>query len=361
MGKSRWVQTTFPNATYIDLLSAKTFNELQANPSRLEERILIGKSPWVIIDEVQRIPTILNEVHRLIEKKKIKFILTGSSARKLKRDGVNLLAGRALLQHMYPLTVHELGADFNLEKSLRFVHLPKAYLDPDPDAFLHSCVKTYLKEEVQFEGLTRNMDSFARFLEAASFSQAQYLNVSNVAAECHVERKTVDQYFQILQDFFVAYRLPMFTKKARRKIQQHPKFYFFDTGIYQTLRPRGPLDSQEEIDGPAWETLVLQELMAENEYKNLKYQFFCWSVQNGVDVDILLFGPQGLIAIEVKRSDRIRGGELDGLKLFKKDYSVAKTFFVWGGTEERNIDGIQVIPIEKFLKTIPAILNPVVS
>jgi predicted AAA+ superfamily ATPase len=349
VGKSMWVKANFLDAIYIDLLSAQTFNELQANPSRLEQMLRGQKTQWVIIDEIQKIPALLDEVHKLIEEKKIKFILTGSSARKLKKSGVNLLAGRALTQKMFPLTVRELGDDFNFEKSLQVGHLPKAYLDPDPESFLHAYIKTYLKEEVFQEGLTRNIGAFARFLEAASFSQGQYLNVSAVASDCHVERKTVEQYFQILEDMLLAYRLPVFTKKAKRDLTRHSKFYFFDVGVYRTLRPRGPLDSPEEIEGPALEGLLLQELMAENEYLNRKYDFFCWKAQKSLDVDIVMYGPNGLIAIEVKRSNRIRGGELDGLKLFKKDYPVAKTYFVWGSDEEREIDDIKLIPLKMFL------------
>src|SRR3989339_244379 len=349
VGKSMWVKAEFEDSIYIDLLSDKTFNELQAAPSRLRERIPSGHKGWVIVDEIQKVPAILNEVHRLIEEKKTRFILTGSSARKLRKQGVNLLAGRALTKKMFPLTVRELGVDFNFEKSVKVGHIPKAYLDPDADAFLHAYIKTYLKEEVFQEGLTRNMEAFARFLEVASFSHGHYLNISKVASDCNVERKTVGQYFQILEDLLIGHQLPVFTKKAKRSVAAHPKFYFFDTGVYRTLRPRGPLDVEAEIDGPAWEGLVLQELMAENEYNNLQYEFFCWKVQKSVDVDIVLYGPQGLIAIEVKRADRLRGGELDGLRTFKADYAMAKTFFVWGG-DERYVEDIHLIPIEKFLK-----------
>ncbi len=352
VGKSMWAKAEFPQATYIDLLSARTFNELQADPSRLGERLINENSEWVVIDEIQKIPTLLDEVHKLIEEKKFKFILTGSSARKLKRQGVNLLAGRALTKKMYPLTVRELGTDFDLKKSLLYGHLPKAYLDPDPDAFLQSYIRTYLKEEVLQEGLTRNIEAFARFLESASFSQGQYLNISAVATDCHVERKTIEQYFQILEDMLLAYRLPVFTKKAKRQITRHPKFFFFDVGVYRALRPKGPLDEPSEIEGPAIEGLVLQELIAENEYLNYKYDFYCWKAQKSLDVDIVLYGPRGLIALEVKRSHRLRGGELEGLKLFKKDYPIAKTYLIWGGPEERIIDHIQVIPLQIFLKNL---------
>ncbi len=356
VGKSMWVRKEFASAIYIDLLSAQIFNELQANPSRLAERIPPNYSDWVIIDEIQKIPALLDEVHKIIEEKKIRFILTGSSARKLKKQGINLLAGRALTKKMFPLTVRELKEDFVLEKSLKVGHLPRAYLNPEPEAFLHAYIKTYLKEEVFQEGLTRNMEAFARFLEMASFSHGQYLNVSKVASDCHVERKTVEQYFQILEDLLIGLRLPIFTKKAKRELSHHPKFFFYDVGIYRTLRPKGPLDAVEEIEGPAWEGLLLQEMMAENEYQNLQYEFFCWKVQKGVDLDLVLYGPKGLIAIEVKRANRLRGGELDGLRNFMKDYPVAKTFFVWGG-EERFIDNIHLLHIEKFLREIPKILS----
>jgi predicted AAA+ superfamily ATPase len=353
VGKSQWVRQEFGDAVIIDLLSSKIFNELQANPSRLSTYLPAQNcKSWVIIDEIQKIPKLLDEVHKLIEDKKIKFILTGSSARKLKSGKTNLLAGRALLEKMYPLTTREIGSDFNFSKSVRFGHLPKAYTNPDPESFLHTYVKMHLKEEVRDEGFTRNIDGFARFLEAASFSHGQYLNISAVAADCHVERKTVTEYFNILEDMMLAYRLPIFTKRAKRTMATHQKFFFFDSGIYQTLRPRGPLDSPEEIDGPAWEGLVLQELMAENYYHNWKFEFYAWHVSKGSDVDFVLYGPKGIFAFEVKRSSRIRGGELDGLKSFLKDYPMAKAFFISGSQEVRLIDGIQTVNIEDFLKNI---------
>lgn len=352
VGKSMWLRQQFPKALYIDLLDARTFNELQANPSKLSEKIPASFQDWVVIDEVQKIPALLDLVHKLIEERKIRFVLTGSSARKLRKSGVNLLAGRALTQKMFPFAALELGSEFDFEKSALWGLLPKAYFDPNPESYLHSYIKTYLKEEVLQEGLTRNLDAFARFLEAASFSHGQYLNISAVASDCHVERKTVEQYFYLLEDLLMSYRLPIFRKKAKRELAGHPKFFFFDVGVYRALRPKGPLDSPADIDGPAWEGLVLQECLALNEYLNLKYEFYCWKVQKGPDVDLVLYGPRGLIAIEVKRSDRLRGGELDGLQLFKKDYPMAKTFFVSGAKEDRNIDDIHLIHIEKFIKNL---------
>ncbi|MBM3243594.1 MAG: ATP-binding protein, partial [Candidatus Omnitrophica bacterium] len=211
-GKTTWVKAAFPKAVYVDLLESELFNNLLANPQRLENLIPEGFKDWVIIDEVQRVPELLNEVHRLIEKYKYKFILTGSNARKIKRKGQNLLAGRALTRYMHPLTVSELGKDFNLRLSLAYGQLPSVYTEKDPKAYLESYVKAYLEEEIQQEGLTRNLAGFARFLEAASFSQGAILNISSVARECSVERKVVESYFSILEDLLMAYRVPVFTK-----------------------------------------------------------------------------------------------------------------------------------------------------
>ncbi|MGZ3779717.1 MAG: ATP-binding protein [Pseudobdellovibrionaceae bacterium] len=258
----------------MDLLKAENFTSLLANPSRIESLIPSKFNEYVIIDGIQRIPELLNEVHRLIEDKKIKFILTGSSARQLRKKGINLLAGRARTFHFFPLTCNEIGNDFNLQKSIQYGHLPVAYTTDDPLLFLKSYIQTYLKE-----GLTRNLSAFARFLESASFSQAQPLNISNVAEDCHVDRKITEGYFKILEDLLIAERVPVFTRRAKRKMGAHPKFFFFDCGVYQAIRPRGPLDSPEEIQGPAWETLVWQELRAMNEYTASGYEIFTWRLK----------------------------------------------------------------------------------
>ena len=227
-GKSSWVKSEFSKAIYVDLLEAEIFNDLLANPQRLSEFIPKGFADWIIIDEVQKIPELLDEVHRLIENQHYKFVLTGSSARKLKRKEANLLAGRALILSLFPLTVTETQKDFNFLRALKFGQLPRIYVEEDPKQFLESYVKTYLQEEVQQEGLTRNLGAFSRFLEAASFSQASTLNVTSVARECSVERKVVQNYFQILEDLLIAFRLPVFTKKAKRKLIHQNKFFFFD-------------------------------------------------------------------------------------------------------------------------------------
>ena len=356
-GKTTWVKSKFTKAIYLDLLEAQLFNDLLANPQRLENFIPKNFKDWVIIDEVQRVPELLNEIHRLIEKNKYKFILTGSSARKIKRKGVNLLAGRALGYHFYPLTAVELGNDFNLNHSLAYGQLPCAYTEKDPKAYLESYVKTYLEEEVQQEGFTRNLGAFSRFLEAASFSQGSVLNISSVARECSVERKVVENYFTILEDLLIAYRVPVFTKKAKRRLVSHPKFYFFDVGIYRTLRPAGPLDMPEETGGHASETLFLQELQAINIYLKLGYTIFYWMTSNKIEVDFVLYGNKGIRAFEIKRTGKVSNSMLKGLRAFQKDYPSAKTYFIYGGERRLRAGDIEILPLKDALKELPALLS----
>jgi len=356
-GKTTWVKSVFPKAVYIDLLEAELFNDLIANPQRLSNYIPPDFRDWVIIDEVQRIPDLLHEIHRLIETQRYHFILTGSSARKLKRKGPNLLAGRALTFSMHPLSVAELGGDFRLEHSLKFGQLPSVYTEADPQKYLEAYVKTYLEEEIRQEGLTRNLSAFARFLEAASFSQGSVLNISSVARECHVERKVVESYFSILEDLMIGYRIPPFSKKAKRRLAAHPKFYFFDAGVYRTLRPMGPLDAREEVDGIALETLFLQELIAQNSAFHLGYKIFYWRTSNGREVDFVLYGTKGLLAIEIKRSSRITSAMLGGLKSFLADYPVAKAYFVYTGNRRMYDDKIAIVPVLEVLNNLETILR----
>jgi len=356
-GKTTWVKSKFKEALYLDLLEAELFNDLLANPQRLENLIPKNFKDWVIIDEVQRVPELLNEAHRLIEKYKYKFILTGSSARKIRRKGVNLLAGRALGYNLYPLTAVELGKDFDLNRSLAFGQLPCAYIEADPKSYLESYVKTYLEEEVQQEGLTRNLGAFSRFLEAASFSQGSVLNISTVSRECSVERKVVENYFTILEDLLIAYRVPVFTKRAKRRLSSHPKFYFFDAGLYRALRPKGPLDMPEEVGGHAVETLLLQELFAINSYFKLGYNIFYWRTSNNIEVDFVLYGDKGIRAFEVKRTGRVSSVMTKGLKAFLKDYPKAKAYFIYGGERRLHEGDIEILPMKEALKELPVILT----
>ena len=355
-GKTTWVKQTFPNAVYIDLLESRLFIDLLADPQRLENFIPTNFNDWVIIDEVQKIPELLNEVHRLIEKYRYKFILTGSSARKLKRKGPNLLAGRALNYLMHPLTAIELGKDFNLNHSLLYGQLPSVYVESNPKDYLESYIKTYLQEEILQEGLTRNLGVFSRFLEAASFSQASVLNVSEVSRECAVERKVVENYFVILEDLLLATRIPIFTKRAKRRLVAHPKFYFFDVGVYRTLRPMGPLDFPEEVKGISNESLFFQELNAINNYYGMGYKIYYWRTSNNLEVDFVLYGERGLKAFEIKRRGKISSSELRSLKAFLKDYPTSKAYFIYGGERRMSEGRIDIIPMEYALKNLPEIL-----
>ncbi len=355
-GKSTWVKSAFPNALYIDLLEAGKFTSLTADPQRLNNLIPPGFSGWIVIDEIQKVPALLDEVHRLIENRGLAFVLTGSSARKLRRRGVNLLAGRALTREMHPLTASELGEDFVLEKSWHHGHLPAVFSEPDPDAYLKSYVQTYMREEVLQEGLTRNIGAFARFLEAASFSQGSTLNISEVARECTVERKVVEGYFQILEDILLATRLPVFSRRAKRRLVAHPKFYVFDVGVFRAMRPRGPLDSAEEIGGAALETLVFQELRAVNAGLGLGYDIHYWRTTTGAEVDFVLYGEAGLLAFEVKRSPRPRKEDGRGLKAFHADYPEAECYVLYRGRERVFADNITWLPMEDALRNLPSLL-----
>ncbi|OGQ21598.1 MAG: ATPase [Deltaproteobacteria bacterium RIFCSPLOWO2_02_FULL_44_10] len=356
-GKSTWIRQTFSDALYLDLLDDALFTDLLARPHRLEELIPKNFKHPIIIDEVQKIPALLDEVHRLIESKRHQFVLTGSSARKLKQKGINLLAGRALTLFLYPLTVFELGQDFNLEHSLRYGFLPSVYMESDPKRYLEAYVRTYLKEEVQQEGLTRNLGAFSRFLEAASFSQGQVLSISEVARECSVERKVVENYFTILEDLLLGVRLPVFTKRAKRRMISHTKFYLFDAGVYRTIRPSGPLDRPEEIEGAALETLFFQEVRALNEYHDLGYTLYYWHTANDMEVDFVVYGERGIFAFEIKRAKRFSRNDLTGLKLFLKDYPGANAYFVYGGDRREEVDGITIIPYEKCIQNLAALLT----
>lgn len=356
-GKTTWLKRHLPRALFVNLLQSEFYNRLSANPGHLRDLIPPNHTDRVIIDEVQRIPALLNEVHDLIEARGLNFVLTGSSARTLRRRGVNLLAGRALTYRMHPLTVTGQQDAFRLRNSLQFGHLPARFSESDPGRYLKDYVQTYLREEVMQEGLTRNIGHFSRFLEVASFSQGSTLNISSVAREAHIERSAAENYFSILEDLLIAVRLPVFSRRARRKLVSHEKFYFFDTGVFRAIRPVGPLDSEAEMDGPALETLVLQELRAVNDYHEYGYRIFFWRTRNNLEVDFVLYGPRGLLAIEIKRSTRIQPRDARALREFKKDYPPAKCYLFFGGSTPLYMDDIVALPMERALTDLRELLS----
>jgi predicted AAA+ superfamily ATPase len=241
--------------------------------------------------------------------------------------------------------------------SLKYGQLPMAYTSDNPSKFLDSYIHTYLKEEILQEGLTRNIGDFSRFLEVASFSQGETLNISKVAEESQIERKTVENYFKILEDLLIGIRIPVFNKRAKRKLVAYNKFYYFDVGVFRFLRPSGPLDSESEIDGPALETLFLQEIQAINDYYDLGYKIYYWRSVTGLEVDFILYGPKGLFAFEIKRKSNISKQDLKGLQAFKKDYPEAKTFVFCNSHREEYHKDIRLLPIEKALDVLKEILK----
>lgn len=357
-GKTQWVKATFPEALYIDLLNNRVYTRLQADPTRLEAIVLAHDNPWVIIDEVQKIPALLNEVHRLIEHHQRHFILTGSSSRQLKRAGTNLLAGRARTHYMHPLTASEVGDSFDLNKSLRYGLLPTSYTSNDSQYFLESYVTTYLREEILQEGLVRNLGTFSKFIEIASFSQGAQLNLLAISREVGVSRKIVESYFEILEDLLIATQIPCFTKRAQRKLSQHPKFYYFDTGVFQVIRPKGPLDLPKEIGGPAFETLFLQHLRAIIDYYRYDLNIYFWRTTSGTEVDFIVYGENGLFAFELKSSSYIERKDYRGLNEFKKDYPVAQCYLIYGGEQEERFDHILALPMKTVLFKLAEILAP---
>ncbi len=353
-GKSTWVKNVYPDALFFDLLQPKQERTFRAHPERLAERVKGTNPTTCVIDEVQKVPELLDVVHDLIEDEEVQstFILTGSSARKLRRGGVNLMAGRAVRRTFHPFMACELEDLFQLDRALELGMVPLVWDADDPEDVLNGYIDLYLREEVKAEGLVRNLGDFTRFLEAVSFSHGQVLNVSNVARECEVNRKTVEGYIEILEDLLLAYKIPTFRKRAKRKMTKHPKFYLFDTGIFRSLRPSGPLDRPEEMEGPALEGLVAQHLRAWIAYRNENEELFFWRTREGSEVDFVIYGDKGLWAIEVKRSSTIQRADLRHLKTFLEDYPESEAFFLYGGSEKRLIDDVLCLPVDTFLQQL---------
>jgi predicted AAA+ superfamily ATPase len=350
-GKSTWLQEALPEALYLDLLQPDSYRELSSRPERLRE--LVNAEPPdrpVIIDEIQRVPELLTVVHALIERdRERRFALTGSSARKLRRGGVDLLAGRAVRETLHPFMAAELP-DFDFDRSLRIGLLPLVVAAPEPLKVLDAYANLYLDEEIRFEGWARQVGDFARFLEAVSFSHAAVLNVSEVARECEVQRKTAAGYVEVLEDLLLAFRVPVFTKRARRKTSAHPKLYLFDSGVFRTLRPSGPLDRREEIDGAAFEGLIAQHLRAWIAYSGSDCRLYFWRTAKGAEVDFVVYGSDGFWAVEVKNSTKVRPQDLRGLRSFRHDYPECAAMLLYRGTERLRIDGIWCLPGEEFLR-----------
>lgn len=353
-GKSTWLRDHYPDALIIDLIDPESTRFYGAAPERLRQTIAAspGRRP-VVVDEVQRVPELLQVVHQLIELDKgLRFVLTGSSARKLRRTGVDLLAGRAVLTTMHPFMAAELRAGFSLDRALAQGLIPLVVDAADPAAALRSYAALYVREEVQAEGLVRNIGAFSRFLEAVSFSHATVLNVSNLARECQVGRKVADGYLEVLRDLLLAFTLPVFTRRARRRMTTHPKLYLIDPGLFRSLRPKGPLDRTEELAGAALEGLVAQHLRAWIAYSNRDDTLSFWRTGAGNEVDFVLYGESGLFAIEVKSSATLHPRDFSGLRAFTQDYPVATPVLLYRGPRRIRERGVLCLPCESFLRAL---------
>lgn len=353
-GKSTMTAERHPDALLVDLRMAEIRYRLSANPDYLKELVMAqSDGSTIIIDEIQKIPELLPIVHMLIEKKRNwKFILTGSSARKLKRQGVDLLGGRALKKVMHPFMACELKDLFNLEDALLYGLLPLRFGQPNPFETLQAYISLYLEEEVKAEGLIRNYEPFIRFLQIMSLSQGALMNVANISRECYVKRTTVNDWISILEDLLICFQINMFTQRAKRELVSHPKFYFFDAGVYRALRPKSIKDTDAEINGAGLEGLVAQHLVAWIDYTAEKNELCFWRTRSGLEVDFVLFGESGFWALEVKNSDKIRTDDLKGLKAFMEDYPEAKAILLYRGKDKILKDGILCLPCEDFLKNL---------
>ncbi|HVV68998.1 MAG TPA: AAA family ATPase [Gammaproteobacteria bacterium] len=361
-GKSTWLAENYPEAVKIDLLKMDILRHYQARPERLEEVVRASKSTTIIIDEIQKVPDLLNVVHSLIEEKQgWQFILTGSSARKLKRAGVNLLAGRAIVQHLHPFMAGELKEQFSLLKTLQYGLVPLIFSSENMAETLKAYVGLYLEEEVKAENLVRNIGHFSRFLEVMSFSHGSILNINNIARECEISRKLVEGYLEVLEDLLLCFQLPIFTLRAKRAVISHPKFYYFDVGVYKSLRAVGFIDQVTEIDGPGLEGLVAQHLRAWNDYQGSPNRLYYWRTRYGVEVDFIIHGANNLTAIEVKNSNKINNKDLSGLKAFCTDYPEALPILLYRGQERLLKDGIICLPIEEFLRQLTPTASTVPS
>jgi predicted AAA+ superfamily ATPase len=350
-GKSTWCLRELGGSKRIDLLSTDVLRWYSAKPERLREYTLGQPAgTTIVIDEVQKVPELLSVVHELLEMRhNYRFVMTGSSSRKLKRSGVDLLAGRALLRTMCPFVAAEIRDHFSLDRALAQGMIPVVWDSEYPLEVLKSYVGIYLREEVMMEGLIRDLGGFSRFLEAASFSHGAILNISNVARECGVQRKTVEGYIGILEDLLLSSRVPIFRRRSRRAVVAHPKFYFFDTGVFRSLRPRGPLERPEEIDGAALEGLVYQHLRAWLEYGADDARLYYWRTKAGTEVDFILYGHGCFLAIEVKNAAEIRKKDLRPLRTFMEDYPESRGIILYRGTSRLLIDDILCLPVEDFL------------
>lgn len=351
-GKSTLLKSVFADAQYIDLLKTDILYRFRKNPALLRQMLQIeNPGTLVVIDEIQKIPELLDEVHWLIENKNHQFVLSGSSPRKILRRDVNLLGGRALRYDLYPLTYSEIP-EFDLFKALNFGLLPRHYdAVDDADLKLAAYIGSYLEDEIIAETRIRNVETYSRFLDSAAFSNGEMVNFTNIASDCAVSSTTIKEYFNILVDSLVGYWLPSFQKRPKRRVVLSPKFYFFDVGIAGYLLKRKNVQLGTESFGNAFEHLIFQELHAYKNYSGLNYHMSYWRTTNGVEVDFVLGDHE--VAIEVKSTQAVQTRHLKGLKAFSDEYTVKKKIVISTDPIARIVDeNILLMPWNYFLEKL---------
>lgn len=354
-GKSTYIQQHFAQAKYYDLLDTAEQIRLSKAPAQLSAEVAaMPAGSWVVIDEIQKIPSLLDEVHRLIERQHLRFLLSGSSARKLKRGAANLLAGRAQLLHMFPLVSAEVDFAVDPLRQAQFGMLPMAYCADDPVPYLRAYAEVYLKEEILAEALTRNIGGFARFLEVAARQNGQVTNVANIGRDAEVSRQTVQGHFEILRDTLIGDWLPAWQLKRSTKQIAHPKFYFFDAGVTRALSGRLPYPPTSEETGPLMETLVLQEVRAYVAYAGLHYPLFFWSSPDRVEIDLLCETQRGFMAIEIKSAARWQTRFNKGLARITEEFGTKKVrcYGLYTGAHQATHGHIRILPVIDFLRAL---------
>lgn len=358
VGKSTWIESCFQEQPiYYNLLSEDLFSELLVNKSRFYKQLSAARpATWVVVDEIQRIPGLLNECHRLIEERKLRFALLGSSARKLRTQGINLLGGRASQLELYPLVPEELGEDFDLNRYLDIGGIPLIATGVDPSIRLKAYVQTYLREEIRQEALVRNIEGFARFLPVAGLFHGQVLNIEGLARDAGVARSTVQGYLEILEDTLLAFRLKAFEGRLRVKEKKHPKLYWIDPGLARAAKGQFGQAAREER-GALFEGFVIQLLRTYNSLGRCLYDdTFYWSVgskESSTEVDLLLQRGNEKIAIEIKSGANFNASWLKGLTAISELKNVTRKILVYTGERSFLTDGgVEVTSLEKFLEMV---------
>ncbi len=346
-GKTSIINKQLGNFRVYDMLDSDVYLTLSREPKRLEQD-LQPKDKIIIIDEIQKLPFLLDEVHRIIEKYKIHFLLTGSSARKLRRGGVNLLGGRARSKYLHPLTFAELESHFNLHKALDRGLIPSIYFSDSPEEDLKAYANTYLKEEIAAEGLTRNIPAFSRFLQVAALCNGMMINYTNISNDAQVPSSTVQEYFHILRDTLIGFDVPAWKKTLKRKPISTSKFYFFDVGVVRYLQNRSGLKKGSPEFGDAFETYMAHELRSYLDYKGVG-ELCYWRSKSGYEVDFVLNDE---IAIEVKSKRNISSRDMKGLIALKEEKKLSKYTLVCMEERPRIVNGVHILPWEDFLNKL---------